>query len=152
SNGPCAETHCYDYSKPRQEVTIETVSDSVARVAVATCRSIDHRDWVPIRMAERRLRLGLRLPGSDEVTRAKGVLEKAKGRPLRGLEEIYAREAVLLSEGPRDAELKLQALRVGDLGIGAISNEVYAETGLAIKAGSRLKPTFVIELANGAVG
>jgi hypothetical protein len=152
SNGPCGASHCYDYSKPRKEVTIETVSDSVARVAVATCKSIDHREWVPVKMAERRLRLPLRLPEADEVARAKGVLEKAKGRPLRGLDEIYAREAVLLSEGPPDAELKLQALRVGDLGIGAIPNEVFAETGLAIKARSRLKPTFVIELANGAVG
>ena len=152
SNGPCAETHCYDYSRPRKEVTIETVSDSVARVAIATYRSIDHRDRVPVRMAERRLRLGLRLPDEAEVGRARRVLERAKGRPLAGLEEIYARETVLLSEGPRDAELKLQALRVGDLGIGAIPNEVYSETGLAIKGRSRLKPAFVIELGNGAVG
>ncbi len=73
-------------------------------------------------------------------------------RAPRELEEIYTRETVLLGEGPRDAELVLQALRVGDLGIGAIPNEVYAETGLEIKRRSPLRPTFVIELANGATG
>ena len=152
SNGPCAETHCYDYSKPKKEVTIETVSDSVARAAMETYKTIRYHDGVPIKMAERRLRIGLRLPDDAEVARAKEVLDRAKGRALKDLGEIYARETVLMSEGPRDAELKMQALRVGDLGIGAIPNEVYAETGLEIKRRSPLKPTFVIELANGASG
>ncbi len=152
SNGPCAETHCYDYSKPRKEVTIETVSDSVAKVAMATYSTIEFRDRVPLRMAERRLRVDLRLPDAAEVARAREVLGRAKGRALTGLKEIYARETILLGEGPRDAELKLQALRVGELGIGAIPNEVYAETGLEIKRRSPLRPTFVIELANGASG
>ncbi len=152
SNGPCAATHCYDYSKPRKDVTIETVSDSVSRAALEAYRAIPHRDWVPLKMAERRLRIPLRLPDAAEVARAKEVLDRAKGRALKDLGEIYARETVLLGEGPRDHELKLQALRVGDLGIGAIPNEVYAETGLEIKRRSPLKPTFVIELANGASG
>ena len=48
--------------------------------------------------------------------------------------------------------MKLQALRVGDLGITAIPNEVFAITGLKLKAQSPLRPTFNIELANGAEG
>jgi hypothetical protein len=152
SNGPCAETHCYDYSKPRKDVTIETVSESVARSAFEAYRTISYRDGVPLKMAETRLRIGLRMPSLDEVTRAKDVLARAKGRALKDLGEIYARETVLMDAGPREMELKLQALRVGELGIGAIPNEVYAETGLAIKQASPLKPTFVIELANGASG
>ncbi len=151
------DTHCYDYSRPRKEVTIETVSDSVAKVALEAFRTIEFRDRVLLRMAERRLRVGLRLPDAAEVARAREVLDRAKGRPLKGLEEIYARETVLLGEGPRDAELVLQALGVGGLGvgglgIGAIPNEVYAETGFEIKRRNPLRPTFVIELANGAMG
>jgi hypothetical protein len=68
------------------------------------------------------------------------------------LEEIYARETVLLSEQPPTRELKLQALRVGELGIAAIPNEVFAVTGLTIKRRSPLKSTFTIELANGCDG
>jgi hypothetical protein len=103
-------------------------------------------------MAERRLTIPLRLPDAAEVAAAREVLAKAKGRALQTLGEIYARETVLLDAGPRDAELRLQALRVGTLGIAAIPNEVYAETGLAIRRESPLSPTFVIELANGASG
>src|SRR4029079_12819005 len=65
--------------------------------------------------------------------------------------EIYAKEALFLHERPR-TELVLQALRVGQLGITAIPNEVYALTGLKLKAQSPLQPTFNIELANGAEG
>ena len=45
-----------------------------------------------------------------------------------------------------------QAIRIGELGITAIPCEVFAETGLAIKKESALRPTFVIELANGYNG
>ena len=51
--------------------------------------------------------------------------------------EIYAREAIHLHERPT-TELKLQALRIGDLGITAIPNEVFAITGLKLKAQSPL--------------
>jgi hypothetical protein len=48
--------------------------------------------------------------------------------------------------------LKLQAVRIGELGITAIPNEVYALTGLKLKAQSPLRATFNVELANGADG
>lgn len=51
-----------------------------------------------------------------------------------------------------ERELKLQALRIGDLGITAIPNEVFAITGLKLKQQSPLPATFNIELANGAEG
>ena len=48
--------------------------------------------------------------------------------------------------------VKLQALRIGDLGIASSPCETFVETGLAIKRLSPLRPTFVIELANGYNG
>jgi hypothetical protein len=48
--------------------------------------------------------------------------------------------------------LKLQAIRIGQAGIAAIPNEVFAVSGLTIKRRSPLKPSFTIELANGAEG
>jgi hypothetical protein len=49
-------------------------------------------------------------------------------------------------------ELILQAIRIGSLGITAIPNEVYAITGLKLKAASPLTTTVNIELANGSEG
>jgi hypothetical protein len=51
-----------------------------------------------------------------------------------------------------ERELKLQAIRIGTLGIAAIPDEVFALSGLKIKAQSPLETTFVIELANGSEG
>lgn len=154
SNGPCAETHCYDYSRPKQDVTIETVAESVAREALKAYQMLDYHDSAPLVMRETTLTLGLRLPDEEEVSRAREVWSRvqAEKRPGRTLEEIYARETILLSEGPKQTELKLQALRIGELGIATIPCEVYCETGLALGAISPMKPFFLIELANGYNG
>ena len=65
--------------------------------------------------------------------------------------EVYAKEAIFLHDEPR-RELKLQAIRIGELGITAIPNEVFAITGLKIKAQSPFETTMNIELANGSEG
>ena len=73
-------------------------------------------------------------------------------RELPGnLTEVYAKEAIFLHEEPRRA-LKLQAIRIGELGITAIPNEVFAITGLKLKAQSSFDTTMNIELANGSEG
>ena len=69
----------------------------------------------------------------------------------RSLPEVYAKEAIYLHEEPR-RELKLQAIRIGELGITAIPNEVFAITGLKLKAQSPFDTTMNIELANGSEG
>ncbi|WZO96646.1 neutral/alkaline non-lysosomal ceramidase N-terminal domain-containing protein [Isosphaeraceae bacterium EP7] len=152
ANGTCAETQCFDYSKPKGNVTIETVSASVSERALEAYQTIEYHDWVPLVARETILTIPLRLAGADEVARAKAVLAPIKGRSLQGWEEIYARETVLLSVGPKEARVKLQAMRIGTMGLAAIPNEVYCQTGLAIKEGSPLKPTFINELANGYHG
>jgi hypothetical protein len=86
------------------------------------------------------------------VARAEQILANAQGRELRGSEEVYARETVMLKNYPEELPLLIQTLRIGDLGIAAIPCEVFVEIGLAIKAKSPLKQTFTIELANGYNG
>jgi len=73
------------------------------------------------------------------------------GRPPKSQPEVYAREQLWLKENPTRA-VTLQALRVGDLGIAIWPCEVFALSGLKIKAQSPLQPTMNIELANGEEG
>ncbi len=47
-------------------------------------------------------------PAAEEVAEAKEVLASVKKPSLSGYREIYARETVLLSAFPKEAELKLQ--------------------------------------------
>jgi hypothetical protein len=128
------------------------VAEMVAQAAKKAHASAAYHKQLTFAVAEEELELRVRKPTAAELDRAKGILEKAGKRVLRGLDEIYARETVLIDQYPDAAKLKLQAMRIGDLGIVAIPCEVFAEVGLAIKKTSPLKPTFTVSLANGYNG
>ena len=157
SNGTGGDVNNINYGGPapagvKPGERVRVVADSVAKAAHAAYQTIRHRDDVTLAAAEREVELGVRLPKDDEVARAKEILTKAHGRELKGTTEIYARETVLLAKYPPRVQAKLQALRVGELGVAAIPCEVFTEIGLEIKKRSPLKPTFTIELANGYNG
>jgi hypothetical protein len=153
SNGTSGDQWLMDYNLPeRREFNIDSVATDVATAAFEAYRRIEFKDWVPLVMAERTLEVGVRMPKADEVREARIAVEAFVGRKPKTLEEVYARETILLSEMPPTRELKLQAIRIGDFGIAAIPNEVFAASGLTIKRRSPLQPTFTIELANGSEG
>jgi hypothetical protein len=102
-------------------------------------------------MAEAKLTLRRRVPDEARFAWAREVVAKMEGRKPANLPEVYAHEQIYLHQEPV-RELKLQALRIGDLGIAAIPDEVFAITGLKLKAMSPLETTFTIELANGSEG
>ncbi len=151
SQGTSGDQHWMDYSKPDKEFTLEEYARGVARVAGEAYRKIRYLPWAPMAMAETKLTLRRRVPDPQRLSWAKQIVAKMEGSKPRNLTEIYAREQILLHEQPI-RELKLQAIRLGELGITALPNEVYGLTGLKIKAQSPLETTFNIELANGAEG
>jgi neutral ceramidase len=131
---------------------IRLVADSVARAACTAYEKMEFRNDASLAMAEEEVELGTRRPSTAEVARAREILAAAKGKVLATPSEVYARETVLLADYPPTVRLKLQALRIGGLGIAAIPCEVFVEIGLEIKKRSPLRPTFTIELANGYNG
>lgn len=153
SNGTSGDANCYDFTRgSRRKFDRFTVAEDTARAAHEAFQKIKYYDWVPIVMEEALLTLKVRMPGEDEIARARHLLQSDEGKKLRSIPAVYAREAVLLRQMPPTRELKLQAIRIGPLGITAIPNEVYGITGLTIKKQSPLAATFNIELANGAEG
>ncbi len=68
------------------------------------------------------------------------------------MEELYARESVLLADFPSEVPVILQAIRIGDVGIASVPCEVFVEIGLDLKKTTPLKSMFTIELANGYNG
>jgi hypothetical protein len=128
------------------------VAYDVADAAHAAMKEMRYHDWVKLGMREARLTLGRRLPPKADVARAKAILAASREPNLTRLEQVYARETVLMESWPRDIEIVLQGISIGELGIAAIPCEVFVEIGLAIKKHSPLKPTFTIELANGYAG
>jgi len=161
SQGTSGDLMWLDFSQPKKSWDIDGYSGAVAQRAYEGYKSIEYHDWVPLAMAEKTLTVGVRLPSKERLTWAEQIVAQMKGpkptvepgeKGYESLREVYAREQVLLVKSGPTRELKLQAIRIGDLGITAIPNEVFAITGLEIKALSPLKPTFNIELANGAEG
>ena len=151
SQGTSGDLHWMDYGQPRKAIGIDQYAEEVAKVAFDAYQKIQYHDSAPLAMAERKLRLKRRVPDQKRLAWARQIVKKVQGRKPKNRPEVYALEQVYLHDEP-ERELKLQAVRVGELGMAAIPCEVYGITGLKIKAQSPLVPTLNFELTNGAEG
>jgi hypothetical protein len=147
ANGTSGDAYIRDYTRatPRKFDRFQ-VADAVAEVAHGVYESIDFHDWVPLVSREQTLELAVREP---RVQWAQRELEGVSREEIKTRSQVYAREQLLLDEMPRTREMKLQAVRIGGLGLVGIPCEVFAITGLKIRRRSPLEPTFTISLANG---
>ena len=151
SQGTSGDLQWPDFSRPRKSISMEDYTRGLVDLAWEAREKIEHRADVALAMAEAKLPLGRRVADEKRLAWARQVADGLKGRDPKGLPELYALEQLHIAREP-GRELKLQAVRVGDLGIATMPNEVFGITGLKVKARSPLRPSFVIELANGADG
>jgi hypothetical protein len=124
----------------------------LAEQAIESLETAEFRSDITLAMEESEIELGVRRPDDQRVQWAKRVLAEPGAKFPHRWSEIYARETMHLAEYPPTTSILLQAIRIGDIGIAATPCEVFAETGLAIKAASPFGKTFNMELANGYAG
>lgn len=152
SQGTSGDQHWMDYKNPaRTNYTRRQYSAELAKIAIEALATIDYQTTVPISVNETNLTLARRQPSDERMDWANKINRERGERRPANLPEVYAEQAAWLHENP-DAELVLQAIRIGDLGLVAIPNEVFGITGLKLKAQSPLQPLINLELANGAEG
>lgn len=155
SNGTSGDVNNINFAKgplkrgPGEQIRI--VADVVAKRVKEVYDKIEHKDNITLAVATKELSLKVRKPTAAEVERAKKILADESIK-MGTKEKVYAQETVLLQDYPDEVKLILQAIRIGEVAIGAIPCEVFAEIGLEIKKKSPLKQTFVISLANGYNG
>jgi hypothetical protein len=157
SNGTSGDVNNINFGAPAIKYgpgeRIKVVADGVAKKVAEAYAKVEYRDDATLAAAVKDLQLGVRKPTEKDLERARRILEENKDKKvLVGTAAIYARESVLLAKYPDTVPVKVQALRIGDIGIAAIPCEVFTEIGLEIKKSSPLKNTFTIELANGYNG
>jgi neutral ceramidase len=156
SNGTSGDVNNINFREPAPKrmpgEQARLVAEAVADAAKKAADGAAYNRFVILRAAEKELELGVRKPTADEVKRAQGILDGVKGRELRGAEEVYARETVLIAKYPDTVKLKVQVLTVSELAVVAIPCEVFTDIGLGVKRRSPFKPTFVVSLANGYNG
>jgi neutral ceramidase len=156
TNGTSGDVNNIDFVHPRPRAQsyerIGIVAGKLAAHAAEAISSMQYQDSAPIRMAEAELHIRYRRPTPEQLRFSRLALEEKDEAKLPRNARAYAQRAIDLSEGPEFADLKLQAIRIGGLGIAAIPCEVFTEIGLTIKELSPLRPSFTIELANGHYG
>ena len=152
SQGTSGDLWSGDYASPaKPPLAYDAYAQEIASRVAAAYRKIAWQTRAPLAAAETAMTLDYRTPDAERVRWAEEMKSQLGDRLPRTQPEIYALEALTLHERRR-TELKLQALRIGELGVTAIPNEVFCLTGLKLKARSPLPLTMNISLANGADG
>ena len=125
-------------------------ADILAAESYRTWRTLEYHRSVQLSASHEELELGVRLPTSDDVARARQILANAPSQGnYRDRTQVYARETVILSKiFPETVKTFVQAIRIGDLGIATLPGEAFVELGLEVKKKSPFKTQFLIELAN----
>ncbi len=151
SQGTSGDLMWMDYGAPKQTMTVEAYAEAVAGNAMKALAQVKYQDTAALGIIEKRLRLNYRVPDEKRLEWARPIAARIVEDRPKSQVEVYAREALILHKR-QQTELTLQAIRIGDLTIAAIPNEVYALTGLKLKAQAPGAVHFNIELANGAEG
>lgn len=164
SNGASGDINNNDYAnygkpgKRRYEryEKMKEVAEDVAREIVRARETIEYHDWVPLGAAAETVILKRRRPTSAELMEAEKTLEVTDPKLVESPEfrkrAIFARRAIEAADWPETAEVFVQTLRIGELGMAALPFEVFCEIGLEIEERSPFPDTFVMALANGGFG
>jgi putative membrane-bound dehydrogenase-like protein len=151
SQGTSGDLMWMDYGAEKKNINIDTYAAEVADNAMKALKTVPYHDHVPLGMIEKTLELAYRVPDEKRLAWARPIAAKIENDVPKDKQEVYAREALILHERQQTL-VKLQAIRIGDLSVATLPNEVYAITGLKLRALSPFKLHFNIELANGAEG
>lgn len=151
SQGTSGDQMWMDYGAEKKNINIDSYAEAVAESSMKALQTLKYVDHAPLGMIETTLELGYRVPDEKRLAWARPIAAKIENDLPKNKEEVYAREALILNER-KETTVKLQAVRIGDLSIATLPNEVYAITGLKLRMASPFGLHFNIELANGAEG
>lgn len=151
SQGTSGDLMWMDYGSPARGVSMAEYAAEVARYAEKGLDTIQYHSHAELAIEEQLLPLRYRVPDESRRKWAEPIAAKIENDLPKNVAEVYAREALILHDR-QQTQLKLQALRIGDVTIAALPNEVYALTGLKLKRRSPAQMHFNVELANGAEG
>lgn len=156
SNGTSGDVNNIDFKNAPLKTKVgercRTVAGVLAGQVAKLMPTLKFSSDCSLAVAEQVLELNVRKPTESDILRANEVIGKLGTRKASTNEEVYAQETLEIQKFPDTVKLKLQALRIGDLGIVAIPCEVFSQIGLDIKKASPMKATFTICLANGYYG
>ncbi len=161
SNGTSGEINTWDfmaldrYPKGNHEKS-RLIGGELATMVVDSLKQVEWESNPTLDAQYADVTVGVRKPSQVELEKAKKLVEATDYEYIKldnkGLEQVYAREQVLLAEFPDKKSFPIQAIRIGSGIIGALGGEFFSETGLKLKANKPSQKYFTICLANDYVG
>ena len=156
ANGTSGDVNNINFRQPRPrkepyEQMRHVAHDVAAKVHEALAK-VEYETDVKLDARYRELPVAYRHPTEEQMDWASKTIERGPTPGRTDLSFIYAERAMRMAEHPETAEIPLQVLRIGDVCIGTMPCEVFAEIGLEFKERSPIKPAFLVELAHGYYG
>jgi hypothetical protein len=157
ANGTSADINNIDFVHPRPPKKpyeqMRLVADDLAEKVCAALAKVEYHDGVTLAVRYRELMISPRRPNAEQMAWARRLLagpSLERGKADRS--QIYAQRTVNIAGYPESIPVPLQILRIGDVCIGSMPNEVFCEIGLEFRKRSPVQPAFLVELAHGYFG
>lgn len=156
ANGTSGDINNNNFVKPRGRKEpyeqMRYVAADVAEKVAAAVPTLTFRNDLTVDARFREITLGWRHPTAEQLAWAKRILADPAKAPNRVTSVAYAERFLRLADYPETGNLPVQVLRIGDVVVGTIPCEVFAEIGLEFKQRSPQKPAFLVSLGHGYYG
>jgi neutral ceramidase len=161
SNGTSGDINIWDFMNIGNYPTeyfakSKFIADDLSSKAIAILKNATWDSHPTLSVNYQILSLNIRKPSAEQLILAIKIVIDTDYITVKtdddGMRRIYAREQVLLNEYPDTSQIPLQVFKIGDLTIGALPGEFFAETGLHLKKNDPKNKYFTITLANGCEG
>lgn len=132
---------------------MRAVADELATEVVRALRDVKYRTDVTLDARAMELPVASRRATPEMIARAREILARPAAAPTwHPNERVYAERVLQVAALPAELTIPVQAFRIGDLGIASVPCEMFAESGLELKATTPFAKAFTIEIANGYFG
>lgn len=157
ANGTSGDINNINFRQPRPPQKpyeqMRFVANDLAHKVAAGLKDAVYKRDLTLAARYREPAIGWRKPTEDEIAWAKGVLAaNPPSRTKADLPAIYADRTLRMAEYPDSLPMPLQALRIGQVCIGTMPNEVFCEIGLQFKQGDLFRDSFMVSLSHGYYG
>jgi hypothetical protein len=154
ANGCCGNLNHTDYLSGNPQRTTLQLGTALADVATQSWPGLQSVKTYAPRARSTTVTLPRRQFSDADIARAKDVANRMF---TESLGTVPMAEAVCILEtiGKQDVPLEAEVQAIAfsdDVAIVALPGEIFVELGLALKAASPFKHTFIAELANGSIG
>jgi hypothetical protein len=157
ANGTSGDINNINFRTPRPGqgpyVQMRRVAEDVAGKVHAALDNAAYRNRITLAARFREPVIPCRRPSAEQIQWATQMLARPAPKPGQAdLPYIYAQRTMGLKDYPESIPLALQVLRIGDVCIGTMPNEVFCEIGLEFRKRSPVQPAFLVSLTHGYFG